>query len=64
MIESDVDIRRDLTKVDAYNVTPYGEHSISVPASLLIILAQTVRAKGENATLDALISFRDDADKA
>lgn len=61
-IDSDVEIVRDLTRVDAYLIAPHGERVISVPASLLIILAQAVRNRGENATMDALIAFRDDAD--
>lgn len=57
MIDSDVDIRRDFTREDCYNITPNGEHSVSVSATLLATLAQVVRSRGEMAALDALIAL-------
>lgn len=56
-IDSDINISRDLTKVDCYVIQPYGAadgRGVSVSATLLATLAEAVAKQGEPSVLDAL----------
>jgi len=59
-IGSDVEITRDLEKVDSYIIAPYGMmdgRGVSVAAVLLTILAEKVALNGHQAVLEHLRSM-------
>lgn len=61
VIDSDVTIRRDTSRVDCYIIDP-GEHAVSIPATLFVLLAQAVRVRGEAKTIGLLQDLRDYAE--
>ena len=63
MVESDVFIVRDPTKVDAYDVTPYQEETVSIPAALVAALARAIRAGGENDIMDIIVRYTEETEQ-
>jgi len=62
VVDSDIEIFRDIERVDCYVIAPFGAadgRGVSVPATLLEVLAETAATRGIPETLRFLQQFRD-----